>query len=178
MRRICRPGTLTRMLQGVAFGQRRKLNSLLISTESTWTQKSKSSVSNPKPTRRHSNKKAVSRVMSGTTCCISFCHERHTCSCSHFYRHSFLSAGKQTEMSKRSQESSSLVSPTAKARACCLVSRESLSVGQNYSSNPKNPGSIRDSQVWPWEERHEKSGWYSVQHASGTESTRERSMRT
>ena len=34
------------------------------------------------------------------------------------------------------QESSSLGSPTAKARACCLVSRESVSVGQNYSSNP------------------------------------------
>ena len=31
---ICRPGTLTRMLQGVAFGRRRKSNSLLIS-EST-----------------------------------------------------------------------------------------------------------------------------------------------
>ena len=43
-------------------------------------------------------------------------------------------------MSKRSQESSSPGSPTAKARACCLVSRESASVGQNYSSNLKARG--------------------------------------
>ena len=69
-----------------------------------------------------------------------------TFSCSHFYSHSFLSAGKQSEMSKRSQ---------------CV------SVGQDYSSKPKRPGSTRDSQVRTWEERHEKSGWYSVQHASG-----------
>ena len=47
------------------------------------------------------------------------------------------------------------------------VSRESVSVGQHYSSNPKSPGSTRDSQVWSWEERNEKSGWYSFQHASG-----------
>ena len=40
-----------------------------------------------------------------------------TFSGSHFYSHSFLSAGKQSEMSRRSQESSSLGSPTAKARA-------------------------------------------------------------
>ena len=32
---------------------------------------------------------------------------------------------------------------------------------------PKSPGSTRDSQVGPWAERTEKSGWYSVQHASG-----------
>ena len=88
-------------------------------------------------------------------------------SCSHFYSHSFLSAGKQSEMWRRSQESSSLGSPTAKARACCLVSRESGSVGQHYSSNPKSLGGTRDSQVWSWEERNEKSGWYSFQHASG-----------
>ena len=91
-----------------------------------------------------------------------------TFSCSHFSNsHSFLSAGKQSEMSKRSQESSPPGSPTAKARACCLVSRESVSVGQDYSSNPKSPGSTRDSQVRTWEERSAKSGWYSVHHALG-----------
>ena len=70
-------------------------------------------------------------------------------------------------MSKRSQESSSPGSPMVKAKACCLVSRQCASVGQDYSSNPKSLGSARDFEVWPWEERHEKSGWYSVQHASG-----------
>ena len=70
-------------------------------------------------------------------------------------------------MPKRSQESSSLVSPMVKAKACCLVSRQCVSVGQDHSSNPKSPLSTRDFQVWPWEERNEKSGWYSVQHASG-----------
>ena len=90
-----------------------------------------------------------------------------TFSCSHFYSHSFLSEGQQSEMSKRSQESSSLVSPMVKAIACCLVSRHGVSVGQDFSSNPTSLGSTRDSQVWPWEERNEKSGWYSVQHASG-----------
>ena len=54
---------------------------------------------------------------------------------------------------KRSQQSSSPGSPTVKAKACCLVSRQCVSVGQDYSSNPKSPGSTRDSQVWPWEER-------------------------
>ena len=90
-----------------------------------------------------------------------------TFSCSHFYNHSFRSAGKQSEISNRTQESSSPGSPTVKAKACGLVSRESVSVGQDYSSNPECPVSTRDSQVWPWEERNEKSGWYSVQHASG-----------
>ena len=36
-----------------------------------------------------------------------------------------------------------------------------------FESPSKVPVSTRDSQVWPWEERNEKSGWYSVQHASG-----------
>ena len=90
-----------------------------------------------------------------------------TFSCSHFYSHTFLSAGKQSEMSQRSQVISSPESTTAKARACCLVSRQCVSVGEVYSSNPQSPRSTRDSQVWPWEERHEKSGWCSVQHASG-----------
>ena len=40
-------------------------------------------------------------------------------------------------------------------------------MGQNYSSNLERPGSTRDSQVWSCEERNEKSGWYSFQHASG-----------
>ena len=72
-------------------------------------------------------------------------------------------------MSKRSQGSSSPGSPTAKAKACSLVSRQCVSVGQDNSSNPESPGSTRDSQVWPWEERNEKSGWYFVQHASGNQ---------
>ena len=105
--------------------------------------------------------------MGGTTCCISFkIMNDTTFSCSHFYSHSFHSAGKQSEMSKRSQESSSLGSPMVKAKACCLVSRQCVSVGQDYSSNPESLRSTRDSQVWPWEARHEKSGWYSVRHAS------------
>ena len=78
----------------------------------------------------------------------------HRVACSHFSNsHSFLSAGKQSEMSKRSQESSSLGSPTAKAKACCLVSQHFVSVGQDYSSNPKIPESTSDSQVWTSEER-------------------------
>ena len=90
-----------------------------------------------------------------------------TFSCSHCSKsHSFPSVGKQSEMSKRSQESSSPESPKAKARACCLLSRESVSVGQNHSSNPESPGSTRDYQVRTWKERNTKSGWYSVQHAS------------
>ena len=64
-----------------------------------------------------------------------------TFSCCHFSNsHSFLSAGKRSEMSKRTQESSSPGSPTAKAKACCLVSCESVLTGQVYSSNLKNPG--------------------------------------
>ena len=91
-----------------------------------------------------------------------------TFSCSHSSNsHPFLSARKQSEMSKRSQESSSPGSPTAKAKARCLVSRQCESVGQDSSSNPKSMESTRDSQVWTWEERNAKSGWYSVQHASG-----------
>ena len=90
-----------------------------------------------------------------------------TFSCSHVYSHSFLSAGTQSEMSKRSQKSSSLRSPMVKAKACCLVSPQCVSVGQDSSSNPKSPGSTRYSLVWSWEERSAKSGCCSVQHASG-----------
>ena len=57
-------------------------------------------------------------------------------------------------MSKKTQESSSTGSPTANAKACCPVSRESVRVGQDYSSDLKNPG-------------NSKSRWYSGQHASG-----------
>ena len=95
-----------------------------------------------------------------------------TFSCSNFYSYSFLPAGKQSEMSKRSQESSSLGSPTVKAKACCVVSRQCVSVGQDYSSNPKSPVSTRDSPVWTWKEGNEKSGWYSVQRASGNREKR------
>ena len=52
------------------------------------------------------------------------------------------------------------------ARACCLVSRHSVSVGQNSSSNPKNPGSTRYSQVRTWEERIMNSGCCSDQRTS------------
>ena len=92
-----------------------------------------------------------------------------TFSCSHFSNSlSFLSAGKQSETSKRSRvNSSSLGSPTVKATACCLVSRHGVSVGQYYPSNPERPGSTRDSQVSTWKERNRKSGCCSVQHVSG-----------
>ena len=70
-------------------------------------------------------------------------------------------------MSKRSQESSSPGSPMVKAKARCPVSRQRVSVRQDYSSNPESLGITRDSHVWPWEGRNEKSGWYSVQHTSG-----------
>ena len=100
-----------------------------------------------------------------------------TFSCSH----SFLSTGKQFEMSKRSRESSSPGSPTATAKSMLSRFTTMCICGQDYSSNPKSPGSARDSQVWTWAERSTKSGWYSVQHASGnreTESTREESFKT
>ena len=91
-----------------------------------------------------------------------------TFSCSHFFNsHPFLSAGKQSEMSKRSQESSPPGSPTAKAKAFCLVSRQCVPVRQDYSSNLESSESTSDSLVWNWEERSAKSRWYSVQHASG-----------
>ena len=67
---------------------------------------------------------------------------------------------------RRSQESSSPIFLKVKACACCLVSRHSVSVGQNSSSNPKSPGSTRYSQVWTWEERSTNSGCCSVRRAS------------
>ena len=116
-----------------------------------------------KPTRRHFSKRQFHAWWVAQLVASLWYHERHHI----FLQPLFLSAGKQSEMSKRSQESSSPGSPMVKAKACCLVSRQCVSVGQDYSSNPQSPGSIRDSQVRPWEERNEKSGWYSVQHASG-----------
>ena len=80
-------------------------------------------------------------------------------------------------MSKRSQESSSLGSPTAKAIVCCLVSGESVSVGQDYSSNPESLGSTRDSQVWPWEEMKNPDGTLFSMPLE-TESTCEKSFKT
>ena len=131
-------------------------------TESTWTQKSKSNTSNPK-TNSHFTRDEWHNLLQ-----LFFIVNDTTFSCSHFSNsHSLLSAGKQSEMSKKSQESSSPGSPTVNAKACCLVSRQCVSVGQGYLSNPKSPGSTRDSQVSTWEERNEKIGWYSVQHASG-----------
>ena len=70
-------------------------------------------------------------------------------------------------MSKRSQESFSPDSPMVKAKACCLASRQCVSVGQDYSSNPESLGEYKKLSRVPQEERNEKSGWYSVQHASG-----------
>ena len=91
-----------------------------------------------------------------------------TFSCSHLSnRHPFLSAGKYCEMSKRLQEGCSPVSPIVKAKTCCLVSRHSVSVGQNSSSNPTSLGSTSYSQVWKRGERSTNSRCYSVQPASG-----------
>ena len=92
-----------------------------------------------------------------------------TFSCCHFSNsHSFLSAGKQSEMSKRSQESSSLGSPTANAKARCLVSRQCVSVGQDYPSNPKKVGRVQETlKCGPGKKEMKNFGWYSVQHASG-----------
>ena len=90
-----------------------------------------------------------------------------TFSCSHFSKsHPFLSAGKQAEMSKRSQESSSFGSPTVKAKACCLVSRHCVSVGQNFSNNQKKP---REYEILSSVDqgRSTNFGGRSVQHASG-----------
>ena len=136
-----------------------------------------------KPSRRHSHKRQFHAWWMAQLVASIEHHERH-----HIFQKpfSFLSAGK-FDMSKGSQEISSLGSPLAKAKACCLVSRQCVSVGQDCSSNPKSPVSTRDA----------KSGWYSVQHASGnrgmvqkilevsqkrmpreTESTREKSFKT
>ena len=91
-----------------------------------------------------------------------------TFSCSHFCTHSFLSAGKQSEISKRSQESSSPDSPNGKSESMFVSFRDNAYLWDKIVRvTPKSPGSTRDSQVGPWEGRSAKSGWHSVQHASG-----------
>ena len=79
-----------------------------------------------------------------------------TCSCSHLSNsHHLHSAEEQSEMSKRRQESSSLDSPMVKAKACCLVSRHSISVGQSSSSNLTSPGEYELlSSVERWRKEH------------------------
>ena len=44
-----------------------------------------------------------------------------------------------------------LICLKVKASTCCLVSRHSVSVRQNSSSKPENPGSTRYSQMRTWE---------------------------
>ena len=83
-------------------------------------------------------------------------------SCSQFFSQSFLSAEKESEKSKRYQESSSLCSPMVKAKAWCLVSRQCVSVGQDCSINPESP-EVQETLKCEW---NEKSGRYSVQHAT------------
>ena len=59
-----------------------------------------------------------------------------TFSCSHFSNsHSFLSAGKQSEHSSPGSQ-------TAKAKACCLVSGESVSVDQTGAWSPWAEGGV------------------------------------
>ena len=107
--------------------------------------------------------------MSGTTCCFSLTSWTTPHSPAATFPTAILCFHQESNSRcrKRSQESSSLGSPTAKAKTCCLVSRHSLSVEQDYSSNPERPETTRDSQVWTCEERSAKSGWNSVQHAKG-----------
>ena len=91
-----------------------------------------------------------------------------TFSCSHFSNsHSFLSAGKQFEMWKRSQESF-LFAWISNGESKSMLSRfATMRICGTRLFEPQKPGSARDSLVWTWEERSAKSGWYSVQHASG-----------
>ena len=76
------------------------------------------------------------------------------------------SSGDGRETSKVSRAGSQSETKV-KARACCFVSRHSVSVGQNSSSNPTSPGSTRCCQEWNREERSLYSGSYSVQRAAG-----------
>ena len=79
-----------------------------------------------KPTRRHFDKRQFhARWVAQFVAFFQIMNDT-TFSCSHFSKsHSFVSAGKQS-MPRRSQESSSPESPMVKAKACCLVSRESV----------------------------------------------------
>ena len=56
---------------------------------------------------------------------------------------------------------------THSARACRLVPRHSVSVGQSSSSNPTSLGSTRYSQEWNQGERSTNTGCYPVKPASG-----------
>ena len=69
-------------------------------------------------------------------------------------------------MSKRSQESSSPVSPKAKAKACGLVSRHGVSVGQNSSSNAKSLEECEILSSGDLGRKKYNSRCCSVQHAS------------
>ena len=115
-------------------------------TESNWMQSSNQICRHQTPTRRLNDKRANSHVISWTTCCISLI----SWTTPHFPVATFtsilcLSAGKQSEMSTRSQESSSLCSPKVKAKACCLVSRQCVSVGQDYSSDPQKARGVQET---------------------------------
>ena len=75
----------------------------------------------------------------------------------------FSFAGKQSEVSRRS----SLGTPMVKRKHVVSFRDNAYLWDKIIRVTLKVPVSTRDSQVWPWEERNEKSGWYSVQHASG-----------
>ena len=62
------------------------------------------------------------------------------------------------------------LSSKVKASTCCLVSRHSVSVTQNSSSKPQNPGSTKYSQVRTWEERSMNSKCCSDRRTSGIDS--------
>ena len=76
---------------------------------------------------------------------------------------------------KRSEECSSpyFLIFKVKAGACCLVSRRGVSVGQNSSSDLKNPGSTRYAQVWIWKERGANSEFCCAQRISGVHTNNE-----
>ena len=82
-----------------------------------------------------------------------------TFSCSHLSNSLFLSARKQFEMSKSST--------TAKAKACCLFSRQCVPVGSDYSSNPQSPGEYEILSCVNLGRMKYRLRCCSVQHASG-----------
>ena len=105
----------------------------------------------------------------GGTICFFFLNimSDTTLSCSNLSNsHAFLSDGKQSEMSKRPQERSSSSSPM-NARAWCFVSRDSVSVGRNCSSNLEILETTGNSQEWNLGEGSTSSGSCSVQPATG-----------
>ena len=76
----------------------------------------------------------------------------------------------RSDEKKDLKEALHLILLKVKASTCCLISRHSVSVRQNSSSNPQNPGSTRYSQVWTWEEVSMNSECGSDQRTSGIES--------